>query len=121
VSSLFETDFLGGGWELLLSVHGESVSITPVGGSVSSVSAIFEPRRIIDGYFPDGELSESFAVLRVKASAITNWTPRTGDKVVARGVTYAVDAMGPSLPVVELQLVAHEQRRLGGDASRIKR
>ena len=90
---------------MLASIHGETVSYTPSGGSPTSVTAIFDRGRCIDPKFTDTRGRRAFGVLSVRTGALSNWTPSTSDVATIAGVTYAVSFIGDLEPYVKLQLV----------------
>ena len=102
MASRFESDFP---WDAWASVHGESCTITPSGGSPTTVTAVFERGAVLEGQSePRG--NRAFGVLIVPPGSVSGWTPSVNDTVTIGSVDYEVDQIGELEPAVELQLVA---------------
>lgn len=129
--SRFESDLIGtSAWAVLVSVHGEPVSVKPKSASVfTDVIAIFKPDAVTDAQFEEGQEIQARSIARFGPDAFTAlgvalsgaWVPATGDRVTARGITYACVRVVAIAPVCELELLKIDERRWGGSGNTAKR
>lgn len=125
MASRFDSMFRGGAWPAHLAHFGggQVVTITPYGGSATTVDAIWNPGRRLYEVLDDGARQASSGVLRVALSEVSGWTPDVRDTVTIDSVAHAVVAIArpDGAPVVELELEAVTQRRIGNGSAYIRR
>lgn len=107
--------FQGATWGAHQRGFGQSATLTPDGGAPVTVTGVWEPGRVVDGFYQDGKIGEGRGVFAV--APFDGWTPSTQDAVTIDGTAYAVETIGQLTPVVELQLVTFDPKRIGGDST----
>lgn len=98
MASFFESLFVGG-WALLSSTHGETMTYAPGGSGGATVTGIHLPDQTDPVFESDGRLTTSRRRVLLQASDAA--TPLATDTFAIGGVTYSVDAQAPGGGIVK--------------------
>ena len=115
----FETEFLADAWPDLAAEFGESVTYNPDGGSPATITVVWQPDSIMDGYYEDATMDVKLGVIRCSSADVA--TPDICDTFTIGGVTWAVKAIRDQAATVTMQLQRLIQQHVGGAHTRIER
>ncbi len=126
MASRFDEQFRSAAWPAHLEQFGSDtvIAVTPYGGTAVTVSGVFDPGRRLYEVLDDGARQTSRGVLALDPSEVSNsWVPDVRDTVTIGSTAYAVTAIGrpEGSPIVELEIEAVSQRRLGGGSAYVRR